>query len=223
MKGLYDALFIPKEKPQEGKFKLGYCSFTTDQKVDPFEFIAQNNFFRHVELENLQFLFSNTEVVHFKDEDRQMCTKDNVYENIYFNVCVYDVYNWCCHQAAPYFSVRKPDWDYMFGFARQRLHSGKVYTFLHSFNSKGEKFVDSTYQSKYEQQRGWVNEGTWKNTQFEFDDFHGYMGIKFPIEFVNKIVFGEKDGAGNIWGYLIKEVLNSRENTEKFIEILNKS
>ena len=136
-------------------------------------------------------------------------------------VCVYDIYNWCCHQAAPFFSIKNPDWDCLIGFAFQRMGPNKVHTFLHSFNAKGELFVDPTIQARHDQQAKWVQNKTWDKTQFQPDDFYQYMGIKFPTDLANKIKKKKKDVDGNIWGYLLKNVLNSRAKTIQFIDVLN--
>lgn len=217
---LYLRLFKNKTPKQEEKFKLGKCNFETDYEVNPLEYFQQNNFFQHAELENLHFLFSNLPIQSFDCQNRIMCKYDAVFEEIYFMVCMYDVYNWGCHQTAPYFSMHNPDWDYLLGFAHQRLSSGQIHASLHSFNAKGKKFVDPTLQARYQQQVYWVDKGIWGETAFKLNDFYHYIGIKLPTDLVAKIVFGNEDKnvIGNVWGYLLKNVLISREKTEEFIE-----
>ena len=222
MEDIYQALFRSKEEESEEVFNLGKCFFETDQDVDPLEHIKQSNFFGLAEMENLHFLFENLPVRCFDYKNRHMCRQNPAFKELYFMVCVYDMYNWCCHQAAPYFSVHNTGWNYMFGFAQQKLSNGKIHTFLHSFNAKGEIFVDPTIQASYQQQAWWVNKGILKKTLFKPKDIYRYIGIHFPTDLANKIVFEEeKEGqTGNVWGYLIREVLYSREKTLRFVNLL---
>ena len=203
-------------------FKLGECCFNTDIQVEPIEFIKQNNFFGHVELENLCILFDNIPVYYFDYKNRLACKNNAVFKKIYSMVCVSEIHNWCCHQAAPYFSVHNPDWNYIFGFAQQRTTSGKIHTFLHSFNSKGEIFADPTLQAKYKQRARWRRKGILKKTYFKPKDFYRYVGIRFPVSLAKKIVFenDNKNRTGNVWAYLIHEVLCSLDKTLEFIEYL---
>ena len=156
MDNLLERLFGKKEREPKDVFTLGQCYFVTEGDVDPLEHIKQNKFFGFVEMENLHFLFENLPVRRFDYKNRRECEKDPVFECIHFMVCVFDIYNWSCHQAAPYLSIEHPEYDYMLGFAQQKMDTGETNTFIHSFNAKGEIFFDPTIQAKYQQQVLWA-------------------------------------------------------------------
>lgn len=196
-------------------FSLKTCSFETDELVDPLIYIKEKNFFGHIEISNLVLFLEELPILHFDPEKWIECDKQRGYDEIDFMVCTYDMYNWSCHQAAPFFSNLNIEFDYIFGFAQRRLPSGRISTFLHSFNAKGENLIDPTIEVR-------CKKSIKRGTDLRKEDFFGHMGIRFPIGFATTILLdgGEKEVRGNVWGYLLNEIFCSRENTIELIELI---
>jgi len=188
-------------------FNLGRCAFSTSESIDPLDYIKNNNFFDLEEMENLHYMFSRLPLVRFQDLDKKRYKEGPLQDNIYFMSCVNDEYNWNGHQVASYLNIKDSHWGYMLGFAQQKISSSEISTFLHSFNSVGNQFVDTYVQAKAKIHKS-----------IEEKEFSNYIGISLPVEFVREIFTGTDRITGNVWGYLLKQVLPSRQKTEKLCE-----
>ena len=192
--------------------------------ITALEHLKEQEYFGQESVKNLCHMFSNVPVHHFEDGNMKKCKSNKSFAYLKSYVCDSDLYTWCCHIAASYYSVKNPSWDYMIGFVSQRQGSDekKIYTCLHSFNAKGEDFADPMFQSLCIQEQSWVEKGTFSPPpRLVPGDFHSYIGIKIPTNIVKDILFVEGWVQGNLWGYLLENILCSKEETEKFIDVLN--
>ena len=202
-------------------------SFNFDQpleKTDILEFIKEKEFFSRDIVKNFHYLFSNVPVLSFEDSKKKSCVVDEVFNKIQGQVCWSEENVWNCHIAAPYYAIHNIDYNCVFGFARQKNEGSKITnTFLHSFNSIGNDFVDATIQSRDNQQKWWVEKKSIEKPSFLFEDFVSYTGIVIPKNILNDILFSRiQEGiTGNLWRYIKNKVLCSEEKTNKFIAVLN--
>ncbi len=202
-------------------------SFNFDQpleKTDILEFLKEKDYFDNDIVKNFHYLFSNVPVIAFEDSKKKLCVEDDVFNKIQGHVCWSEENVWNCHIAAPYYAIHSIDYNCVFGFARQKSEGSNITnTFLHSFNSSGDEFIDTTIQSRDNQQKYWVEIKSIPKLRFLCENIVSYMGIVIPTDILNDILYSRiQEGiTGNLWWYIKNKVLCSKEKTTKFIEVLN--
>ncbi len=194
------------------------------EKTDILEFIKEKEFFDNDIVKNFHYLFSNVSVVVFEDSKKKHCVEDDVFNKIQGNVCWSEENVWTCHIAAPYYALCKVEYNCVFGFARQKNEGSKITnTFLHSFNCSGDEFIDTTIQSRDNQQKYWVEIKSIPKLRFLFENLVSYTGVVIPKNILNDVLYStiQEGITGNLWWYIKNKVLCSEEKTTKFIEVLN--
>jgi len=195
------------------------------EKTDILEFVGERQFFQRDVVKNFHYLFSNVPVLNFEDSSRITCEVDEVYNKVGVKLLwTEEPGAWSCHIAAPYYTIHKPEYTCVFGFARQILSNPYwTNTFLHSFNAKQNEFIDLTLQVRIDQEKYWINNNKLDKFSIAPENVVSYMGIVIPKNILNDILYArnEEGITGNLWGYIKNKVLCSQEKTTKFIEVLN--